>query len=119
MSLYLRPRVLITNKTIDISTAEKIHSLFCEVIIAPAFNADALSLLKEKKFFAVGLDVSDPEPLPESHFLRNSPNVILTPHIAGLSEKNRDRSYELLKENIKRFTQNCELMNTVDKKLGY
>jgi phosphoribosylaminoimidazolecarboxamide formyltransferase / IMP cyclohydrolase len=41
--------VLITNKKIDLETAEKIHTLFCEVVIAPAFNESALSLLKEKK----------------------------------------------------------------------
>ncbi len=54
--------VLITNKTIDISTAEKIHSLFCEVVIAPAFNADALSLLKEKKNRILLLQKDSPLP---------------------------------------------------------
>ena len=54
--------VLITNKTIDISTAEKIHSLFCEVVIAPAFNADALSLLKEKKNRILLLQKNSPLP---------------------------------------------------------
>ena len=41
--------VLITNKEIDLAAAEEIHKLFCEVVIAPAFSDDALTLLKEKK----------------------------------------------------------------------
>lgn len=40
--------VLIANRNIDLGTAEKIHSLFCEVVIAPGFDADAVELLKGK-----------------------------------------------------------------------
>ncbi len=41
--------VLISNVTIDAATATEIHKLFCEVVIAPAFDADALVILKGKK----------------------------------------------------------------------
>ena len=41
--------VLICNKEIDMNTAEEIHKLFCEVVIAPSFSAEALELLKGKK----------------------------------------------------------------------
>ena len=41
--------VLITNKTIDLDTANEIHSLFCEVIIAPHYQEDALELFERKK----------------------------------------------------------------------
>ncbi|MDD3722583.1 MAG: bifunctional phosphoribosylaminoimidazolecarboxamide formyltransferase/IMP cyclohydrolase [Lutibacter sp.] len=41
--------VLISNKVIDLETAQEIHELFCEVVIAPGFNSDALALLKGKK----------------------------------------------------------------------
>ena len=41
--------VLIANKEIDKDTAEEIHSLFCEVVIAPSFSEDALTVLKGKK----------------------------------------------------------------------
>jgi len=41
--------VLISNSEIDLETAEEIHSLFCEVVIAPSFSDDALALLKGKK----------------------------------------------------------------------
>jgi len=41
--------VLITNKIIDLATAEEINKLFCEVVIAPGYEDDALNVLKEKK----------------------------------------------------------------------
>ena len=41
--------ILISNQSIDIDTAEEIHQLFCEVVIAPDFDKDAYELLSEKK----------------------------------------------------------------------
>ena len=41
--------VLISNKEIDIATAEEIHKLFCEVVIAPSYDEKALEILKGKK----------------------------------------------------------------------
>ena len=41
--------VLISNKKIDKTTAEEIHKLFCEVVIAPGYADDALEILKGKK----------------------------------------------------------------------
>ncbi|MGB0377008.1 MAG: bifunctional phosphoribosylaminoimidazolecarboxamide formyltransferase/IMP cyclohydrolase PurH, partial [Flavobacteriaceae bacterium] len=41
--------VLIANRPIDTSTAKAIHELFCEVVIAPEFEKEALTLLQGKK----------------------------------------------------------------------
>ncbi len=41
--------VLISNTKIDKATANEIHKLFCEVVIAPTFEPEALSILKGKK----------------------------------------------------------------------
>lgn len=41
--------ILICNTEIDAATAEEIHKLFCEVVIAPSFSNDALEILKGKK----------------------------------------------------------------------
>ena len=41
--------ILISNREIDVPTAEEIHKLFCEVVIAPSFNKKALEILKGKK----------------------------------------------------------------------
>jgi len=39
----------ISNKEIDKATADEIHQLFCEVVIAPSYSDDALEVLKGKK----------------------------------------------------------------------
>ena len=41
--------VLIANGKIDKATAQEINSLFCEVVIAPAFDKEAIAILSEKK----------------------------------------------------------------------
>lgn len=41
--------VLIANTTIDTETAQEVNQLFCEVVIAPGYSAEALEVLKEKK----------------------------------------------------------------------
>jgi phosphoribosylaminoimidazolecarboxamide formyltransferase/IMP cyclohydrolase len=41
--------ILITNRTIDKATANEINSLFCEVVIAPDYENEAMEILKSKK----------------------------------------------------------------------
>jgi len=41
--------VLICNRELDKATAEAVNKLFCEVIVAPAYNAAGLEILKQKK----------------------------------------------------------------------
>lgn len=41
--------VLISNTKIDVATATEINQLFCEVVIAPGYDAEAVTILQEKK----------------------------------------------------------------------
>ena len=41
--------ILIANREIDAATAEEINKIFCEVVIAPAYQEEALDVLKGKK----------------------------------------------------------------------
>lgn len=41
--------VLISNTKIDVQTATEINKLFCEVVIAPEYDAEAIAILEEKK----------------------------------------------------------------------
>jgi len=94
--------------------------IFINISRGGVIDTDALvAALAEGKLSSCGLDVTNPEPLPIDHPLRQMKNVIITPHIAGLSDFNRQRSLELIKKNIIRFTQNKPLLNIVNKKLGF
>jgi len=58
----------------------------------PVIDMDALyEALRDRKIFAAGLDVTDPEPLPLDHSLLTLDNFILTPHIASASRSARDK----------------------------
>lgn len=41
--------VLATNQPVDLSTAEEVNKLFFEILVAPAYDDDALALLRSKK----------------------------------------------------------------------
>ena len=41
--------VLIANGKIDVATAQEINALFCEVVIAPSYDQEAIAILQEKK----------------------------------------------------------------------
>lgn len=75
--------------------------------------------LDEQKLAGAGVDVVDPEPLPVGNALWKFPNSIITPHIAGRSDKDHERMVGTIKENIARFVDGQPLVNVVDKQKGY
>jgi phosphoglycerate dehydrogenase-like enzyme len=83
-------------------------------------DTDALvAALLSGKLAGAGLDVTDPEPLPNGHALWKMDNVIITPHVAGQSDRIGERRMRLYRENIVRFVTGKPLRNVVDKQLGY
>ena len=85
-------------------------------IVDPVALAEAV---QSGKLAGVGLDVTDPEPLPDSSPLWQLDNVIITPHNAGQSDGSRRRLQLLVRENIRRFAAGEPLLNVVDKGEGY
>ncbi len=65
------------------------------------------------------LDVTDPEPLPESHPLWHTPNVLITPHTSGRSGYGSADTVVFVRENLRRYTAGEPLYNVVDRALGY
>ncbi len=80
---------------------------------------DLVSALKAKTIAGAGLDVTDPEPLPDGHPLWSMPNVAISPHIGGQSPEARERQWKLFRENIRRFVAGEALLCVVDKQKGY
>lgn len=75
--------------------------------------------LDSKRIAGAGVDVTDPEPLPAGHSLWKFQNAIITPHIAGRSDKDRARMVGTIKENVQRFVDGRPMINVVDKQKGY
>jgi len=92
------------------------------ISVSRGATTDSQSLiqaLQSGEIRGAGLDVTDPEPLPEDNPLRHMDNVVITPHIGGPSDYNRQRSFDLIKENIERFVKGEPLCNIINKRLGY
>lgn len=67
--------VLVTNKHIDLATAQKINELFFEILIAPGFDADALEVLQTKKNRIL---LAQKQPLQTKTIFKNVMGGILT-----------------------------------------
>ena len=68
--------------------------LIDEVAMANALHAGQIA--------GAALDVFDREPLPSSSPLRHAPNVILTPHMAGVTQQSRTAMAAMAVENVAR-----------------
>jgi phosphoglycerate dehydrogenase-like enzyme len=74
-----------------------------------------LAALDDGTVAGAALDVTDPEPLPGDHALWRHPNVLVTPHVAGIGggEIVRREMEELIVENVHRFVSGEPLRNVV------
>ena len=82
-------------------------------------QAALVDALQTKEIAGAGLDVTDPEPLPQDSPLWEMDNVIITPHHAGASPKSWERIFKIFCENLERFVAGDTLTNIVDQTRGY
>lgn len=78
-----------------------------------------LRALKEKQLAGAALDVFNQEPLPADSPLWKQPNLIITPHISGVTRYYDRRAVELFSENIKSYLAGTKLYNVIDLERGY
>ena len=83
-------------------------------------NEDALrEALEEGRLAGAGLDVTKTEPLPSDSPLWDTPNLIITPHCAGLSPLRERKMTEFFCANLRRYLAGEPLVNVVDQNKGY
>jgi phosphoglycerate dehydrogenase-like enzyme len=83
-------------------------------------NEDALvDALRNGRLAGAALDVTMPEPPNPDSPLWDCPNLLLTPHTAGASQRKERKVVEIFKDNIQRFQKGEPLVNLVDKTRGY
>jgi phosphoglycerate dehydrogenase-like enzyme len=83
-------------------------------------DQDALAkAIAAGRLYGAGLDATKPEPLPAEHPLWDLPTVLISPHCSASSRQTRERTEQILRENIRRFLAGESLLNVCDKRAGY
>ena len=80
---------------------------------------DLVGALRDGHLGSAGLDVTDPEPLPDGHPLWDMPNVIVTPHTANTPAMARPLLGARISENVRRWAAGDPLVGPVDPEAGY
>jgi phosphoglycerate dehydrogenase-like enzyme len=86
-------------------------ALVDEAALAEALTRGAIA--------GAALDVFDDEPLEASSPLWDTPNLLITPHVAGNRPDYWDAALAIFLENLRRYRAGESLLNVVDKEAGY
>ena len=79
------------------ATYEEVAAKFGRAV---ADGVDALVRHTRQGRIRAGLDVTDPEPLPQDHPLWGVPGVLIAPHVGGASSAMKPRVVALLRRQI-------------------
>jgi phosphoglycerate dehydrogenase-like enzyme len=83
-------------------------------------DTDALvEALREGRLLGAGVDVTDPEPLPDDHPLWREPRALITPHTADTIDMTAPLLAERIRHNVTAFTGGGAFVGVVDAEAGY
>ena len=100
--------------------AMQYHAWVVNVARGSLVDTDALvEALAAGSIGGAGLDVTDPEPLPEGHPLWTEPRALITPHSANPPDALVRRLKERVEENVSRYVAGEELIGVIDVEAGY
>lgn len=119
VALALTPE---TEGVIDRARLERMHPDGWLVNVARGRHVvtdDLVSALGDGVIGGAGLDVTEPEPLPEGHPLWTLPNCIITPHVGNTPEMAVPLLAERIAENLRRWDAGRPLLGLVEPGLGY
>lgn len=118
-----------TPETIGLLNGERLGKMKPDAVLVNGgrgslIDQDALlELLNAGHFWGVGLEVTNPEPLPESHPLWDAPRCIITPHAAGNTFAPDSplvrKIWNFMIQNISDYLQGNPLRSQVDFSTGY
>jgi phosphoglycerate dehydrogenase-like enzyme len=85
----------------ELSSMKK-ESFLVNVARGGLVDTDALvASLREGHTAGAGLDVTVPEPLPDTHPLRQMPNAMISPHIGGITNRTLRATAETMCRNVR------------------
>jgi phosphoglycerate dehydrogenase-like enzyme len=121
--INLLPMTAETQKIIDKRYFRSMKKTACFINIGrgPTVNqADLVDALKSNQIGGLVADVYEEEPLPEDSPLWKLENVILAPHIAGVSPNYMERAMDVITRNLNVYvSQSGEMLNVIDCSSGY
>jgi phosphoglycerate dehydrogenase-like enzyme len=88
-------------------------SLFVNIARGGVADTDALLAEARSGRIRLALDVTDPEPLPDGHPLFGLSNVLISPHVAGMTSAALPRIMRLIREQVERLQRGEEPINVV------
>lgn len=115
--LLSMPAVAETKHFINDDTigAMKKSAIIVNVARGDLIDEDALiRACREGRIGGAALDVTQTEPLPADSPLWDTPNLILTPHIAGTGSNNARRLFDIIGENIENYVAGRPLTRVLD-----
>jgi len=118
-----------TADTKGLFDADRIGRMKRDAVFVNVGRGDAVDLnalcaaLDAGRLWGAAVDVTDPEPLEPEHPAWRTPNLIVTPHVAGgryfTDAHTQRRIRETVLENFRRWLEGEELLNRVDFHRGY
>ncbi|MDQ0809618.1 phosphoglycerate dehydrogenase-like enzyme [Streptomyces sp. B3I7] len=106
-----------TRQLFDVGVLARMKDGALLVNVARGAAVDTDALLKEthEGRLRAALDVTDPEPLPPGHPLRETPSVLITPHVGAFTSSLWPRLEQLIRRQLSRFAAGDELENVVSR----
>jgi phosphoglycerate dehydrogenase-like enzyme len=122
---FVAVTVPLTDRTRHIIDAGALASMKPTAVLVNVSRGEVIDeaalthVLQEGKLGGAGLDVFQQEPLPSDSPLWKLPNVLMSPHIAGISNLYHARATRLFAENLRRYLAGQPLLNLVNRGAGY
>ncbi|MFN3706737.1 NAD(P)-dependent oxidoreductase [Microcella sp.] len=96
------------------------NAVLVNIARGPLVDTDALTeALASGNLLGAGLDVTDPEPLPDDHPLFAEPRCLITSHSADTAEMTAPLLAGRVDENVRGFLAGTGLVGIVDPRAGY
>lgn len=96
------------------------HAVVINVGRGETVDTDALvEALRSGSIAAAGMDVTDPEPLPDDHPLWALPNAVITPHIAATGRVAKHLLAPQVAANARACARGEQMPTEIDVKAGY
>lgn len=115
----------LTDETTGVLDARRLGLLAAGAVVvnvargAHVVTDDLVAALSDGRLAGAGLDVTDPEPLPDGHPLWSLPNVVVTPHVGNTEAMGIRLLADRIRDNVVRFGAGEPLLGAVDPSTGY